>query len=222
MASPPRRNRTPEKKEKTEGSGSKTPRHSPSRSLSRSPRRRSPRRSPRRSRAPRRSRGRQPREIVVERIFREGGGSNTWPQLTRSNYHQWSLRMKLKLQARHLWEAVEYPDIAEYGEDRSALDAICSAVPEDMVAVLATKDTAHDAWEAIKTLRIGDDRVRRSTAQTLRAEYESIALRPGEAIEEFALRLTNITQRMAALGDPEPEPRVVAKYLRVAHSRYKL
>jgi hypothetical protein len=104
--------------------------------------------------------------------------------------------MKLKLQARHLWEAVEYPDIAEYGEDRSALDAICSAVPEDMVAVLATKDTAHDAWEAIKTLRIGDDRVRRSTAQTLRAEYESIALRPGEAIEEFALRLTNITQRI--------------------------
>jgi hypothetical protein len=129
--------------------------------------------------------------------------------------------MKLKLQARHLWEAVEYPDIAEYGEDRSALDAICSAVPEDMVVVLATKDTAHDAWEAIKTLRIGDDRVRRSTAQTLRAEYESIALRPGEAIEEFALRLTNITQRMAALGDPEPEPRVVAKYLRVARSRYK-
>lgn len=129
--------------------------------------------------------------------------------------------MKLKLQASHLWEAVEYPDIAEYDEDRSALDAIYSAVPEDMVAVLANKDTAHDAWEAIKTLRIGDDRVRRSTAQTLRAEYESIALRPGEAIEEFALRLTNITQRMAALGDPEPEPRVVAKYLRVARSRYK-
>ena len=60
--------------------------------------------------------------------------------------------MKLKLQARHLWEAVEYPDIVEYDEDRSALDAICSAVPEDMVPALATKGTAYDAWEAIKTL----------------------------------------------------------------------
>jgi hypothetical protein len=101
--------------------------------------------------------------------------------------------MKLKLQARHLWDAIEFPDTAEYDDDRSALDAICSAVPEEMVPALATKDTAYDAWEAIKTFRIGDDRVRRSTAQTLRAEYENITLRADEAIEEFALRLTNLT-----------------------------
>ena len=158
--------------------------------------------------------------MVVERIVREGGGSGTWPQLTRTNYHTWSLRMKLKLQARHLWDAIEYPDDAEYDDDRSALDAICSAVPEDMVPVLATKGTAYDTWEAIKTLRIGDDHVRKSTAQSLRAEYENIKLHADEAIEEFALRLTNITQRMATLGDPEPDHRVVAKYLRVARPQY--
>jgi hypothetical protein len=72
--------------------------------------------------------------------------------------------MKLKLQARHLWDAIEFPDTAEYDDDRSALDAICSAVPEEMVPALATKDTAYDAWEAIKTFCISDDRVRRSTA----------------------------------------------------------
>jgi hypothetical protein len=84
--------------------------------------------------------------------------------------------MKLKLQARHLWDAIEFPDTAEYDDDRSALDAICSAVPEEMVPALATKDTAYDAWEAIKTFHIGDDCVWRSTAQTLRAEYENITL----------------------------------------------
>ena len=45
-----------------------------------------------------------------------------------------------------------------------------------MVPVLATKETAKDAWEAIQTLRIGDDRVWIATAQNLRAEYEGLAL----------------------------------------------
>lgn len=129
--------------------------------------------------------------------------------------------MKLKLQARHLWDAIEYPDTVEYDDDRSALDAIYNAIPEDMVPALATKDTAHDTWEAIKSFRIGDDRVRRSTAQTLQALYKNITLRADEAIKEFTLHLMNITQQMAVLGDPEPDHRVVAKYLRVARPRYK-
>jgi len=128
--------------------------------------------------------------------------------------------MKLKMQARHLWDAVEFEDV-EFDEDRSALDAICSAVLEDMVTALATKASAKEAWEAIRTLHIGDDRVWKATAQNLRAEYESIALREGEAIEDFALRLTGIMQRLATLGDPEPDEKVVAKYLRMVRPRYK-
>ena len=61
--------------------------------------------------------------------------------------------MKLKMQARHLWDAVEYDDV-EFDDDHSALDAIYSAVPTEMVPALATKATAKEAWEAIKTLRI--------------------------------------------------------------------
>jgi transposase InsO family protein len=129
--------------------------------------------------------------------------------------------MKLKLEARHLWDAIEFADDIDYDTDRGALDAICSAVPEEMVPVLATKASASDAWEAIKTLRIGDDRVRKATAQNLRAEYEAIAIRDGEAIEDFALRLTGIVQRLATLGDPEPDEKAVAKYLRAVRPRYK-
>ncbi|XP_066360868.1 uncharacterized protein [Miscanthus floridulus] len=124
------------------------------------------------------------------------------------------------MEARHLWDAV-VDDDAEYGDDRNALDAICSGVPPEMVPVLVAKNTAKEAWEAIKTFRIGDDRVRKATAQNLRAEYESIALRDGEPIEDFALRMTGIVQRLATLGDPEPDEKVVAKYLRVVRPRYK-
>jgi hypothetical protein len=70
-------------------------------------------------------------------------------------------------------------------------------------------------------MRIGDERVRKSTAQSLRVEYEQITFHDGESVEDFALCLSNIVQRLAIIGDPEPEPKVVAKYLRVAQPRYK-
>ena len=108
-----------------------------------------------------------------------------------------------------------------HDDDRSTLDAICSGVPVEMIPILVAKQSAKEAWEAIKTLRIGDDRVRKATAQNLRTEYESIALRDGEPIEDFALRLTGIVQHLATLGDPEPDEKVVAKYLRVVRPRYK-
>ena len=71
--------------------------------------------------------------------------------------------MKLKLQVRHLWEAIEVGDV-EFHDDHTALEAICSAVPPKKVPTLATKPTAKAAWDAICTMRIGDERVRKSTA----------------------------------------------------------
>ena len=99
--------------------------------------------------------------------------------------------MKLKLQAHNLWDIIESGD-GEFHDDRTALEVICSGVPPEMVPTLATKPSAKEAWEAIRAMRIGDDRVRKSTAQSLRAEYEQIAFRDGESVEDFALRLSNI------------------------------
>jgi hypothetical protein len=38
---------------------------------------------------------------------------------------------------------------------------------------VASKNTAKEAWDAIKTLRVGDDRVRASTAQQLLRQFEN-------------------------------------------------
>ncbi|XP_066346143.1 uncharacterized protein [Miscanthus floridulus] len=214
MASPPRtrgRTSSADAKEKRPGSGDKSPR-----------RRRSPTRSPRRSRSRHGRRPRRGRDGVVERVVRETSGSGNWPQLTKTNYDSWSMLMKLKLQSRYLWEAIKGDDDdIDHHDERSAMEAICSAIPQEMVLTLGNKRTAKEAWEAIRTMRLGDDRVRKATAQSLRAEYEQIAFRDGESVEDFALRLSNLVQRLEMLGDPEPEPKVVAKYLRVARPRYR-
>ena len=144
-----------------------------------------------------------------------------YPLLTKTNYNDWALLMKIKLQARCLWAAIE-PDGLDVPlhEDRMALDAICSAVPPEMIGTLATKASAREAWECIKTMRVGNDRIRKASAQKVRSEYESLAFRGDETVEDFALRLTTIVNQLATLGDPEPADKVVEKYLRVARPRF--
>jgi hypothetical protein len=59
---------------------------------------------------------------------------------------------------------MEFSD-GDYRDDCTTLDTNCSAVPSEMVTTLAVKEI--EAWEAIKTLRIGDERRREVTSQTL-------------------------------------------------------
>jgi hypothetical protein len=80
----------------------------------------------------------KPQVRVVERVIRDSDGSGTWLQLTKTNYVEWSLRMKLKLQARDLWDVIEFAD-GDFRDDRTTLNAICSAVLSEMIPALAVK-----------------------------------------------------------------------------------
>jgi hypothetical protein len=104
---------------------------------------------------------------VVQRVVREVSGGISYPVLTKTNYSNWALLMKVKLKARALWSAVEKGG-ADVQEEMMALDALCSAVPPEMVPSIAKMETAKEAWDAIATMRVGDGRVKKSTAQQLR------------------------------------------------------
>jgi hypothetical protein len=66
--------------------------------------------------------------LVIVRVVGPGGG---WPTLTKTNYVEWATMMRVRLQVRHMWEAVRYGDV-NYYEDRHALDALIVAVPPGM------------------------------------------------------------------------------------------
>jgi hypothetical protein len=120
-------------------------------------------------------------EVVIhERVVQERtnyGNSIVYPTLTATNYIEWALVMKINLRAQGLWEAVSGMGVAGDREDMAALSALLRAVPPEMVPVLAVKDTAADAWEAIKLMRMGVSRAREATAQRLRKEFEQIAFK---------------------------------------------
>jgi hypothetical protein len=44
-----------------------------------------------------------------------------------------------------------------------ALDALCGTVPLEMVPMITKKATTKEAWDTIRTMRVGDDRVKKAT-----------------------------------------------------------
>ncbi|KAK1677587.1 hypothetical protein QYE76_038435 [Lolium multiflorum] len=161
------------------------------------------------------------RELAAPRSARDAGMSSTAiPLLTRSNYHEWSLLMRVILEGRGWWKAVETGDV-EFTDDRLALEAILRAVPPEMLATLAIKKIVKEAWDTLKTLRLGAERVHELRAQTLRLNYEEIKFRPGESIDDFAMRLQTLANESGVLGDPLDEKKVVLKLLRIAPKRFK-
>ena len=71
----------------------------------------------------------QPRQEVVVRTVRKVSDTS-WPTLTRTNYSEWSVTMKVKLKVRRLWNAVDKGTDNEK-DDMSALEAILAAVPTE-------------------------------------------------------------------------------------------
>ena len=82
----------------------------------------------------------QPRPEVVVRTVREVSGTS-WPTLTRTNYGEWAVTMKVKLRARRLWNAVD-KGTENKEDDMSALEAILAAIPTEHIEPLRTKSSA--------------------------------------------------------------------------------
>jgi len=157
----------------------------------------------------------------LQAVVRDVGPDGGWPTLTKTNYVEWAAVMRVKLQVRHMWEAVRYGDV-DYDLDRRALDALIAAVPPEMQFSFTSKRTAKEAWDAIAAARIGSDRARKSTLQALRKEWENLAFKPGEDVDDFALRLNTLLQKMVQFGDDTyGEERAVEKLFRCVPEKYK-
>jgi hypothetical protein len=81
--------------------------------------------------------------------------------LTKINYSDWAMLMKVKLRARGLWVTVDKGGV-DLLEDMMAFDALVSVVPPEMVATVADKGSMKEARDAIASMCIGDDRVKKA------------------------------------------------------------
>ncbi|CAN6231622.1 unnamed protein product [Urochloa humidicola] len=141
---------------------------------------------------------------VVTKTVRDMGGAQ-YPILTRSNYAEWEVVVKVMMKACGLRKAAIIGADNEQ-EDQMAMEAILKAVPSEFAITLGTKKTTKEAWETLTTMRLGNDRVRKARAQQLRRDYEALTFNDGETVEDFALRLSTMVSQLASLGDIISEP----------------
>jgi hypothetical protein len=157
----------------------------------------------------------------IQVIVRDVGPGGGWPNLTKTNYVEWAVVMRVRLQVRHMWEAVRYGDV-DYYENRRALVALIAADPSKMQFSLSKKRTAKEAWDAIAAARIGSDRARKSTLQALHKEWENLTFKPGEDVDDFALHLNTLQQKMVQFGDETySQERAVEKLFQCILEKYK-
>ncbi|XP_074342952.1 uncharacterized protein LOC141680695 [Apium graveolens] len=101
-----------------------------------------------------------------------------------------------------------------------ALAIIYQSIPEEILLSVAEKKSAEEAWEAIKTMCVGVDRVKKAKVQTLRSELESLTMKETEQIDDFCMRLCGIVTNICVLGEIMEESYVVKKLLRAVPAKY--
>jgi hypothetical protein len=157
----------------------------------------------------------------IQSTVRDVGLGGGWPTLTKTNYIEWAAVMRVRLQVRHMWEAVWHDDV-DYYEDRRALDALIVAVPPEIQFSLSKKRTTKEDWDTIAVAYIGSDRARKTTLQTLRKEWENLTFKTGEDVDDFALRLNTLQQKMVQFGDNTyNKERAIEKLFRCIPEKYK-
>ena len=112
-----------------------------------------------------------------------------------------------------------FPELCLYWRHKmAALAAPIRAVPPEMHGVLAVKNSAYEAWEAVRTMQMGVTPAREVMAQCLWSDFDQISFRDRETLYFFAMHITSLDNNLQSLGDNIEEVRVVQKFLRVVQA----
>lgn len=153
---------------------------------------------------------------------KDGTLSLSYPMLTRENDTMWVMKMKVFMEAHHVWEAIdlEGSKTIEKKTDKVALAAIYQVVSEDILLILAEKKTTKETWKAVKMLRQGAERVKKAQVQTLKAEFESMTMKDTDSLDDFHLKLNGLVTNIRVLGESVANAYVVKKILHVVPARF--
>jgi hypothetical protein len=98
-----------------------------------------------------------------------------YPQLTDSNIGVRSVKMKIILRQLRVWQAITDDEVDEEC-DEGAMAAIAQSVPDPVLMSLAEFETAREACEVLKEMRIGEDRVTKARAQLLKRQLHKLQM----------------------------------------------
>ncbi|CAL4944958.1 unnamed protein product [Urochloa decumbens] len=145
------------------------------------------------------------------------------PALTNSNYVTWAAVMKVHLQARGLWDAIDgdAKGPVDPSTDCRALAAIHRAISRRILSKIDGKETAKEAWQALRTLRLGTEPMKRAKVRAFRQELEAVRMKDPETVGDFVDRVTALVFNIRAHdGGEVEEGYLVRKILRAVSPKF--
>ncbi|CAM8997154.1 unnamed protein product [Rhodiola kirilowii] len=118
-----------------------------------------------------------------------------------------------------LW--TEEEDKASMGNSK-AMNAIFSAVDENVMKLIINCEVAKEAWDILQTAFEGTDKVRNSRMHAVTTKFEEMKMKESETIAEYNTRVLELSNEASALGKPIDEERLASKVLRSLPSRFAM
>lgn len=85
---------------------------------------------------------------------------------------------------------------------------------------IAEKQTTREAWEAIREMRIGEDRAKKARVQILKRSFDRLIMEDPEGIVEFSQKLTTMVGEICSLGTEMKESIVVEKLFNAVPDKF--
>ena len=130
------------------------------------------------------------------------------------------------------WEIVEPPE-AEAGntltaaqmstqttKDKKIQTHLFQCVSDELLMQVVKKKTGREVWEALKARFVGAERVRYARLQNLKSEFDALAMKDTESIDEFARKLTAMSVKYSNLGGTLEDSVMVKKLLDTVPERF--
>ncbi|XP_057776317.1 uncharacterized protein LOC130995181 [Salvia miltiorrhiza] len=160
------------------------------------------------------------------------------PMLNKSNFDNWSIKMKALLGAHDVWEIVEngYEEPRDEAtlsqqqkdrlrdarkRDKKALCLIYQALGDDDFEKISNASTAKEAWEKLQNACKGAEQVKKVRLQTLRGEFESLHMKESESISDYFSRVLAVSNQMKRNGEKLEDVRIMEKILRSLTPRFE-
>lgn len=143
-----------------------------------------------------------------------------YPMLSDTNYGIWAVKMKLILRSLGVWSVIEGGGETDDDKDQGAMVAISQAVPDDVMMAIADKQTAKEAWDALREMRVGEDRVKKARIQVLKRQLNKLHMEDSETITEFSMKLTTLVAEIRSLGTKVEDSEVVEKLFSAVPDRF--
>ncbi|GKE11328.1 putative zinc finger, CCHC-type containing protein [Tanacetum coccineum] len=156
------------------------------------------------------------KKMALVPVKEAGSMSYQVPVLTATNYPVWAVKVKSIMDAYGLWGTVEPRTLGEEPDEKKSKQALAflfQAIPEDMVLQMVSYTDPKQVWDGLKTRFLGVDRVRTDRLATLNRELESLRMKEGESVDDFASKLTDLASKARSLGYELEEVDLVKRLL---------